>query len=350
MAANKKKSSGNQASDKLIGDKAETLRPEEAKADRSKKKSENPVKEKKRTFVEIVSLPGADDQQAIEANRILSEANSISREANKISAEANNLSREVNKNSKRYQTINVLLLVCTLVIAGTAIYSYTVSKTAAEIAKETLDAAKSYQKQALASQKIAENKKDSIEREKFKRDTQLFNLQKRSVEAQITSLKETQRQFEISNGAYIQVNKFVFTKSVKKEHTYITQFIIENVGNQPVKILYGHIDFYDMQKKVYSYQEVLDSSFHKNTRVNINYYLIKDNPEVITKEFDESNNYNLEKAFDQGIYDHYIYGDIYYKNLVTSKKGEYKFAVIIPKEKTPDGGYITIKNENTSLK
>lgn len=233
MAANKKKSSDNQASDKLIGDKAATLRPEEAKADRSKKKSENPVKEKKRTFVEIVSLPGADDKQAIEANSILSGANSISREANKISAEANNISREVNKISKRYQTINVLLLVCTLVIAGTAIYSYTVSKTAAEIAKETLDAAKSYQKQALATQKIAENKKDSIEREKFKRDTQLFNLQKRSVAAQITSLKETQRQFELESRPFLQI------ENIKIDSNYGVSYNLVNSGIQPLQIISG---------------------------------------------------------------------------------------------------------------
>jgi len=81
---------------------------------------------------------------------------------------------------------------------------------------------------------------DSIaDAKKLKRDTQFINKQKRGIDAQIGSLKETQKEFEIENRPFMaMIDIKVDTPAVKKDLNYLG--FITNTGKQPAFI----IDFY----------------------------------------------------------------------------------------------------------
>jgi hypothetical protein len=82
------------------------------------------------------------------------------------------------------------------------------SQDAATIARETLDSAKSYQKEAVKIHASEMIKADTEDAKRFRRDTATFALQKKTLERQIDGLKETQKEFETSHSPYVRIEAY----------------------------------------------------------------------------------------------------------------------------------------------
>ena len=95
------------------------------------------------------------------------------------------------------------------------------------IAEKNYNISKAAFDSSISSSKVAsENERKS------------FELRSKSVAAQIQSLKETQKQFEVANEPYLQYRKFKLPK-LEIGKPRIVDFSIENLGNYPVKIYRG---------------------------------------------------------------------------------------------------------------
>jgi len=142
--------------------------------------------------------------------------------------EANRIAKEANKISLWSTIVSGLLFIITVVLALVAINQYHSAQSAAITAQKTFDLTKKYY-QANAKQT------DSIENSKFKRDTATFNLQKSSLNAQIASLKESQKNFDAENKPYVQMQS-IYVDSLRTGYPPIIKASIVNFGKSPAKI------------------------------------------------------------------------------------------------------------------
>ena len=183
---------------------------------------------------------------------------------------------------------------------------------------------------ADATQKLAKNS-----------DTTTI-ISSNSFKAQINSLKETQKEFEIANTPYFECTGFKFAIDSFKSAT--VKFNINNLGVQTEKILSGgfrlyfsgfHNDF-----DIENMKEILpDKSL-------IDKYIVKENPVPVFHEQLYETGKSIGEAIknNKGWYN-YFFGDIIYMNEATEKKREYLFYIRF----RPEGGYDVIKNENRDL-
>lgn len=249
--------------------------------------------------------------------------------ANFISSEANRIAEKANSLFIKSVIVNAILLVATLIIAGSAIYQYKTSQSAAHIAQETLDSAKSYNKQSVNAQRKSTDKLDSSEKEKFKRDTATFNLQKNAFNNQIKAIEETQKEFKVEYEPYLQLNDFSL-RSVPNKLSFIIDFNINNLGKQPIKIIkttnYVRIDTIPVERMIKKVPFTATKVTGHHYVDNVIYVFSKEAPSSMpmgpysNDVFDNILNGSVKI---------YFWGKIEYINLSTGKKKEYDFAVYI---------------------
>ena len=229
--------------------------------------------------------------------------------------------------------VNGSLCIATIVLAAIAFYQYNSSKTAAQIAKETLDSAKSYQRQAVKTHQTEIEKNDGIETEKFKRDTATLNLQ---------------------NFRYIQEHepyiKVVVDTIYSKDSTeYRIEFTTIPSSETPIGII----------SETETVQVVPDQDtimFLKNPFKNLpkveksNSYLFKNNikPQKMDVFYEGALMYRAIKSKRTMGFQFYFFGKIIYKNFVNNKKRLYEFVINVSYQKNDFGYYYAI-NSNKDL-
>ncbi|HEY5326405.1 MAG TPA: hypothetical protein VIJ27_05350 [Mucilaginibacter sp.] len=274
----------------------------------------------KPNIVEIVSIPKIDNSELIEANRIAKKANNISVWSAIVSG---------------------LLFIITVVLALVAISQYHSAQSAATIAQKTFEETRGYDSINLSNAQIQSKKNDSAEKEKFKRDTATSNLQRKSLNTQIASIKETQKYFAISNEPYLQIKEATISNPTIGSH-YMIKFTIENLGNYPVKII-------NMTK----YSAIRpDNPGIKNIKmINdadnfVGRYIIKDNPQQFIHD-DYKHTVTIENTkIIQGRGYYWNGGVITYENLINHKTKMYTFLMRIKF----DGWNSFIYNDNRYVK
>lgn len=265
---------------------------------RSNQPHDNKSRDQKPQVVDINKIPKIDVIEGIEANR-------IARNANRISGISG--------------AINLVLMVCTIILAIVAIQQANSARDAAQIAKNTLDETKAFNKQTLKRQDSSNLVQATSDSQKYSRDTATFNLQKKGLQAQITAFKEAQKEFDIENKPFIQIMGFTID-TLSPTYRVGISFYFKNSGKQPVRCFHNKygVDFEKGDKFImkpninWTYENL--NSYLAGTTVSHSYWKSKDT--MTTKDL---NMILHGKAFG------YVFGELQFENPANGKKGVYKY-------------------------
>lgn len=246
----------------------------------------------------VVNIPPIDDAEAKEANRI-----------------ARN---------------NFKLLLWTVIINGAlciatislAIFAYTQSnssKSAAQIAQNTLDTTRKYAAITLANQKADSKKADDSAKSKYQREISVFNLQ-------IEALNEAKSEFRTTNKPILQVEMTMHSYvmighqiDVGEKIVYYGNFPIQFIKETTLCVISSKEPTFDMLKNGTT-KDLVSKIATKNTSIDhYNNYPLDDLSPKVTK--DEYYAMNKEKKF------LFIIGEVLYADLSENKIKKYRFMV-----------------------
>lgn len=237
----------------------------------------------------------------------------IPKEDNSEAVKANNLTRTS-------IIINSALFLITLAALW-------VTKQSVDISKDALnDSRKKDSVTEIKEKKIAFL--DSIIRARdYIRDSTNIALSKQSLDAQIGTMQESQKQFNIQNKPYIQISAFDLSE-IQIGHNVYFKYKVQNLGNQPIILLKRAVAISIVENLPFS--DISKFKFLK-TKIppeEINRY-IKGNP--------LENIFNSSAIFGQETYNgivnkklfFYFYGKFTYKNVVTGTKSVSEFLIYV---------------------
>jgi len=217
--------------------------------------------------------------------------------------------------------INLCLAIFTALLFAVSVYDSNIAESsahaatdAAKIAQRTLDEIKSYNTKSLKKQQDAIDSTSASGRLQFSNDTSIISIQK-------NSLKEVQRNFELTNRAYLQASSFDTVGF--HNATPIITFVVSNLGQQPAKIIAGYEEMVLDSIFAHEYRK----SYTKNPLMDIdNTYILNGVPQpkhlVMHKPIPS---FYLDKIID-GSYSVFIHGKYLFMNIATNKKSVYEFA------------------------
>ncbi|MDB5139982.1 MAG: hypothetical protein JWR12_1898 [Mucilaginibacter sp.] len=263
---------------------------------------------------------------------------------------ANEIAFDTYRVYKNSLYVNAGLFLGTLILAVIATCQYKSSQSAATIAQRTLDTSRKYDSISLVKQD--ELREDNERYNETNSSAQQAaseiadNNSKNALNAQIASLKETQRQFNIINKSYIQVSQFDTIKI--NGYNQIYKYEITNIGNQPAKIINAN-SYVFFTQKVMSYKDLQDYIISQHVapqKEDDNSYVIKGSSitKSVNSYLDITN--DIDKLVKSGVCRIYVMGELKYKNLVTDKLYIYKFATVY--NFGVGVGYKMIYNENSN--
>lgn len=171
---------------------------------------------------------------------------------------------------------------------------------------------------------FASNQEDSKER---------FQHDSASLQAQINSIKEAQKQFEMENRPYIEVSNFD-TLSFRENEYPVLRMAVRNLGKQPAKILRSVAVVYcdkasDNSDTAYNgfYRMVKENGINVDTFRDENRYIIKEAPFYKQLNWPVIIDVYHRDQILSGELDIYIIGKMTYLNLITKIEMLYKYAI-----------------------
>jgi hypothetical protein len=252
-----------------------------------------------------------------------------------------NLAKGENKTALTANVIAIVGLFINLVLAIFTYLLFQKTVEATEISQKALvqsTRANDISAQALAGSRRADSLsdiKDSVSYEfsrkqyldNRKKDSITIAMTRQSVDAQISSLRETQNQFQIENLAYIECADFVFTNFETNKQPRLS-FKIANIGRAPIQV---------MKFKFFLYYSGATIGFNPEGYLNPIPYDPLPTSFYVTKEFprtqyftssdimpvEEFNNIKNEKIL------MFFCGEIKYVNQMNLKKMKYTFNVLL---------------------
>lgn len=221
---------------------------------------------------------------------------------------------------------------------------------AVEISEESLK--DSRRKDSIAAiSSVKRDFLDSIRREQdYTRDTIARRQAQQSLQAQINSIQEAQKEFEIDNMPYLECQNFTFRQFEAGKPPVIECQII-NLGNHTAKILSGRLGHY---YNTYT----LDDPFKQLAQYK---FMINVYPTYVGRGYPELHHYyaNRPISFEDfnkikmGVFKITFYGEITYISEATEKKRICYFVVELfpPSNNQPqDSRWKVIKLENKDVK
>lgn len=212
--------------------------------------------------------------------------------------------------------ISQISIVVNIIIAFLALgtFFYSMKQTDASIksvglADSVFRDTKKYNSVAIALQK--ENAESSA-----KENDRQFQLQSRSVEAQITTLKETQRRFEVENEPTLEIDDFAVNSISKKLDV---SFFIYNKGKSTAEIFFdkGGIEGSDLSLLDLKLKNYI-GNFKKGIWVKNTTYLSN------LKPYKTGSNKEIKEDIKKTIIFTY---SLIYKSVITSKRKRYDVIV-----------------------
>ena len=160
---------------------------------------------------------------------------------------ANAIAKRANSISIVSTVVNIILMVCTVILAAYAIVQANSSRSAATIAQNTLDETKKFNKEVFRRQDSLNKAQKQSDNERKVKDDSVFNAQKEfyatqkmGVDSQIAALRETKKEFEIENRPLLQIVDLKMDTLAVGKRLKIA-FSLINYGRQPVKVIKSEI-------------------------------------------------------------------------------------------------------------
>lgn len=254
---------------------------------------------------------------------------------NKVDDQNENKKRtEISKSRDRGNGVKWTDKVMVVISAILAFYTFKLFSTASEQTKITIKATDA----AIKATSISEtnSRRDSInnilarenDRWNKMRDNISLDEQKKSIDAQIKSIQESQKQFNIQNEPFLEIG--VLKNTIEKNKLTIV-LAIRNLGRYPVKVYDGKINF-KIQEKIPRLEDIhtIEIIGDNDGMRNGGRYLTSEKPieytytcNVTNKEIDECK---------EGFKLFWITGFFKYTNLLTMRDKEYKYILSIQDE------------------
>jgi len=212
--------------------------------------------------------------------------------------------------------IIIILINGTLAWYTANLYHTAVSQS--ESAKMSAQAARDAVDQYRRANDLAERSFES--NNKSARDN--FDLSKQSLQNQTNSLDESRKDFEISVRPYLQIKNFDI-KTFEDGQLLIVDFLVLNLGNQPLKVLTGKMAF---RTDIVVPPHPFDS-LKSVTESGYNLYVSKESPNASRFRADVPVRMGAKAFVDRGIVKLFLLGDLIYKNLVTQRNAHCLFFV-----------------------
>jgi len=227
------------------------------------------------------------------------------------------------------------IFVVTLILALVSVWQGCLTRHSISIADSVFKADTLYnfknikhQKTADSLAKKSEKYTDSLDSVKQRKSDVVFKVQDSALKAQITTVQENQKEFEIENKSYIEVKNFDTTSF---RFDKVIRFYIINLGNRPAKIKYVKIKIL-VDTPYVKYQEINKLFKLKNPperRFDLNYYINKENPleQKIVYSFFGRDPALIYKYFIAYKFSIYFQGVLYYSEVdpISKKAKQYKF-------------------------
>jgi len=150
---------------------------------------------------------------------------------------------------ERYGTVSdIAIVIFSLLTTIATLLIFSKSIDAANASVRSADAADSTfrkQKRMYSLNRIADSIKDINDSIRFAQTFQLSKeanensqaISKATLQQQINSLEETQKEFRIENSSYVQIVDFHFDTTDLKNDKIIMSFKLNNIGKTPAKVL-----------------------------------------------------------------------------------------------------------------
>ncbi len=259
-----------------------------------------------------------------DVNEKTKKAQNTPKTSNEVGINKKNIDAPVAQKEK-WKISDKIALLTVLVNAAMLLATYRLFQEAhstTQVAKETLDSTKAYTKRAEGIRRSERTDDKTSQRKKDILDSLTFNEQRRSVNAQIKSLQDNEKNFEIDNRAYLQAEHFD-TLSLLRPPPNIA-FVITNAGKQPVKILKAASIFALAIANAFDYKSVFPKQFKVGQD---NSYVTASTPYVTSITVENPIPYYYGNDIKSGFYSFYIEGRYLYQNLGNGKVYLYKFVV-----------------------
>ena len=188
------------------------------------------------------------------------------------------------------------------------------AQSSANTAIKTLEETKAYNKGYIKLQKQIFTSDSLSDVKRQKRDSAALNTQ-------ITALNQTQKNFELTNRAYLQISAFD-TVRLGKPYAIIA-FLISNIGQQPAKIIDGYANMTINIPGLTDRKVISENGREKWLPENS--YVITSAPVQKNINLDGVVDINYINQLKSGERDFYIYGKYNYINNATNKKTLYEF-------------------------
>ncbi len=158
------------------------------------------------------------------------------------------------------------------------------------------------------------------------KDSITISITRKSLESQINSLRESQKQFQIENLAYIECSDFNFASFESNKEPKIA-FKIQNVGRVPVKVMGFKLGFFYRNTIGFNPDGYLKTLAYES--IPTTFYITKETPRIqFFTAYDKISALHFD-AVSKGVLALFFCGEIKYVNEMNGKKMKYIFNALL---------------------
>jgi len=248
---------------------------------------------------------------------------------------------EKSKGWSKAEVISVFSILISGALFFMTIQTFKKTSRAVEISDSTFIANRK-KDSVLNVKSIIRDSLDSIQRGRdYTRDTTNINIAQKSLQTQISSIKETQKEFEIESRPVIQVTNLKLDSLGIGVKTLI-KFSVSNLGRFPAKILNSKGRLYFMENNIKNVIQSRDGFI--NTSYNVAISNAYDLPVTVTGVPLPENIYN---NYVEGRGSFYLQGEYAYTSIATGETFLYRFTYKISNKTAFN--VVGIQNEDIKL-
>ncbi len=217
---------------------------------------------------------------------------------------------------KRHSTIGIVVnaVLCLLTLA-----TFWVTRDSVSVAKDALEDSRKKDSVAASKQIIIDSFENIERTQRDIKDSLTIDLANRSLQTQITSIKETQKEFEIESRPLVQIVDFNID-SIGIDVNTVAKWNIANLGKFPARIL--------STKTVFMYDDNRSVEYMKRLKqgneIIVNFSISNEAkiPITISGVFHNEERFN---RYREGKSFFYLFGEYKYESFVTKKRFLYSF-------------------------
>lgn len=242
---------------------------------------------------------------------------------------------------------NICSLVVNIVLAYFTYALFLQTKTSTQAAVDAAKEAKRSTDHSIQIDSVNYVRDTASDRKQDEKDRLTIQLANKSLDAQIGSIKETQRQFELSTKPFLQFIDFKVYYNDSDFRINVEPTIV-NQGIQPAKILFYYNTLFFGPDTTVSY--IRNNYQGEQKKVIIDWYIIKENPRNYRLGWSNRLAPSLYKNIKDGKVFVYLFGEMIFENAITKERRKYIYTIRLQIIYPIGSSYTVLENENIDYK